>query len=584
MVWFRKKRKAADLARRPVRKVLGIRHGHDAAAAMIVDGNIVADAAEERFSRVKNDTSYPEKAVEFCLKQSGVASDEIDAVAFPSERVLPPPFLAFFDVPDDVQRPSSNAAKPPTLPLYKEPLPLSSGCCLVMVPHHMAHAASAYFTSGLGDERALIVTMDGVGEGVSTAVWRAEGNRIEPVKLWDSRASMGWFYACATEALGWRHGSDEWKTMGLAPYGVAQPGALQGFHPEFVDGELVVPHDYGEASRWPDHGANHYHMRDAAPLRLLVDKLGRENFAAEAQRVVEEQCLDFVLSWLRKEETRHLCAAGGCFLNVKLNQKLWYSHALDTQWVYPNPADAGLAAGAALHVYFEQNREQGHARLQDIYQGPEYGAGEIRDILDERGLEYEEHHDIAQAAAEHLARNRIVGWFQGRMESGPRALGNRSILMSPLKAENKDIINARVKFREPFRPFCPSILSEKAAEYLVDHREEAFMVTSFDVRKEKQGRIPAVVHVDGTARPQMVRREVNPRYYDLIKAFGELTGEYVILNTSLNVRGEPIVCSPREAIRCFFDNGIDVLVLDRFLIKKPVLRTADGDSGSANLT
>jgi carbamoyltransferase len=242
---------------------------------------------------------------------------------------------------------------------------------------------------------------------------------------------------------------------------------------------------------------------------------------------------------------------------------------LDTQWIYPNPGDAGLAAGAALCAYYEHHPKQRHQLLADAYFGPEYSNDEIRQILDHRGLKYEYVDDPSAAAAKVLSENRIIGWFQGRMESGPRALGNRSILMSPLRSENKDIINRCVKYREAFRPFCPSMLHEKSGDYLVNSRDERFMVTSFAVREEKKDRIPAVVHVDGTARPQMVKRQSNQRYYDLIKAFGDITGEYVILNTSFNVKGEPIVCNPREAIRCFFDTGLDVLILGNYMITKP---------------
>ena len=281
--------------------------------------------------------------------------------------------------------------------------------------------------------------------------------------------------------------------------------------------------------------------------------------------------LYIILPLLKRLDTRTLCCAGGCFLNVKFNQKLWYKGVLDSQWIYPNPGDAGLAVGAALNAFYSCRPHEPSQKLLSLYFGPEFANNDIEQILRDRGLKYQYIENIAEETAKHLAKNHVVGWFQGRMESGPRALGNRSILMSPLQAENKDIINSKIKFRENFRPFCPSIIYEKAHDYFDGAREELFMVTSFNVNPDKRNIIPAVVHVDGTARPQMVKRHINERYYDLIMEFGKLTGEYVILNTSFNVKGEPIVCSPVDAIKCFYSTGMDVLILGNFIIKKPVI-------------
>lgn len=564
-----------------MKHILGIQTGHDAAAALIVDGKIVADAAEERFTRVKNDCSFPLNAIAFCLNYAGIKSEELDAIALP-HAYLPPSVRLFFDIPRNglptiksrlkqtiLQYAPISKKTDTVLPLYQRPLKLSPKCKIVLVGHHKAHAGSAYYTSGLYDERALVVTMDGIGDSSSITIWKGQVNKLEHLKSWGGEASLGWFYSNCTEALGWRHGSDEWKTMGLAPYGKTHPGALDGFHPVFKSGGLVKPHKYVNGGAWLDHSAYHYHFDDAYALEKIAKRLGREDFAAEAQRVFQTQVNEIILPWLKKLDTRHLCAAGGAFLNVKANQEIWYSGELDTQWIYPNPGDAGLAAGAALCVYFENHPKHKHQLLSDVYFGPEFSNSEIKRTLDERGLEYEYTDNPSLTAAEYLADNKIIGWFQGRMESGPRALGSRSILMSPLKEENKDIINRCVKYREAFRPFCPSMLYEKSTDYLYNSRDERFMVTSFTVREEKRNKIPAVVHVDGTARPQMVRKESNPRYYELIKAFGDKTGEYVILNTSFNVKGEPIVCNPREAIRCFFDTGLDVLILGNYKIVKP---------------
>ncbi|MFZ5759341.1 MAG: carbamoyltransferase [Thermodesulfobacteriota bacterium] len=568
-------------------KILGVRYGHDAGAALVVDGEIVVNIAEERLTRIKNDGSFPYRAISRCLEIAGIAAEEIDCLAIPALSIHPD-FAVFFRIPEAIYPPASGnllkkikkrlarslygpASHGTTLPLYIEPIPLSPRCVIHLCEHHRAHAASAYYTSGLGRDNALVVTMDGRGDGVSAAVWSGEEGKLRQLYKVDGSGSLGWFYSNVTEAMGWRHGSGEWKLMGLAPYGEARPGAFQGFHPEYRDGRLLQPCQFGEFGRWNDHGANHYHGRDAGRLREIVERIGRENAAAEAQRVVEEEAMHFIKPWIARTAATHICCAGGFFLNVKFNQRLWAAGVVQSQWIYPDCGDAGLAVGAALDAFYSATGSKEIGRLESLYLGPEFADDEIEAILNERGLAYRKVDNPAEEAARYLAGNLVVGWFQGRMESGPRALGNRSILMSPLKPENKDIINEKVKYRETFRPFCPSLPFEKRDDYLVKARDEYFMVTSFAVRPDKKNLIPAVVHEDGTARPQMVRREINPLYYDLIRAFGEKTGIEVILNTSFNVRGEPVVCHPREAIRCFFDTGIDVLVLGRYVLEKPAI-------------
>jgi len=567
--------------------ILGIRFGHDSAAALIVDGKIIADVAEERFTRIKNDTSFPINAISFCLKQAKLSSEDLDCLAVSSTQLVSE-FPVFFDMSGIIPAGKKTSAysklkqfvksnmysgtnNSTVLPLYQKPLKLSPKCKIHLCEHHLAHAASACYTSGL-EEKSLVVTMDGVGDGVSVGIWRFEKGVITKLKTFGPEASIGWFYGNSTEALGWRHASDEWKLMGLAPYGKPVPNALKGYHPVFKDGKLVRPHQYGEFGRWKDHGANHYHGKDSIPLSRIMAELGREDFSAEVQRVAEEQAFNIIIPWLKKEGTRNLCCAGGCFLNVKLNQKLWYSGELDFQWVYPNPGDAGTAAGAALNAYYSQVAYKPVGKIESVYLGPEYSTEEVRKVLDGRGIEYIYSECPEKLAAEYLSRNLVIGWFQGRMEAGPRALGNRSILMSPLNPGNKDLINEKIKYREPFRPFCPSLLADKAGDYLINSREELFMITSFDVTDGKRSKIPAVVHVDGTVRPQMVKEQVNMRYYNLIKEFGKITGENIVLNTSFNIKGEPIVCNPREAIKCFYDTGMDVLVIDNFIIEKPAVR------------
>lgn len=578
--------------------VLGVNAGHDASAALVVDGEIIASVMEERFTRVKNDASFPHHAISYCLEAGGIASEDIDILAIGSQR-LPDECSFFFEFPTKMLSRLGKAVLPKRLshlykkifgdkgnpfglPLYHKPMRLRKDCKVYLCPHHRAHAASAYFTSGLYDEKVVVVAMDGLGDGISVSVWRANKNRLKLVKKYDRTGSLAWFYGNATEALGWRQASEEWKVMGLAPYGTPRPGALRGFYPEYKNGELVRPYEFPVHQMWPDHGTYHWHNYDADRLKIHVKKMGEEDFAAEVQRVSEEQAMNFIVPWIEREKTGHFCFAGGFFLNVKLNQKLWNQRMLETQWIFPNAGDAGLALGAALDAYYGSNPEQRASRIEHLYWGPEYTDNEIKQILDERKISYTYYDDPVRPVAEYLRQNLTVGWFQGRMEDGPRALGNRSILMSPLRAENKDIINSKIKFREFFRPFCPSILEEKYHDYLSNAREEKFMVTSFDVSKNKSMAIPAVVHKDNTVRPQMVSKKANPLYWHLINCFGELTGEYVILNTSFNIKGEPIICHPREAIRCFFDTGLDVLVLGHYILEKPVLGSYNSTSIKQN--
>ncbi len=561
-------------------KILGVHIGHDSSAALVVDGKIIADVAEERFSRLKHDSSFPSKAIEYCLNIGEISINDIDVIAVPSNSYIPELNILFDLDRDKQERPSRSKSffdfgklilkKPGVkLPVYIKRYPIKKSAEIVHVEHHLSHAASAYYTSGL-KEKQLIVTMDGMGNGYSTCLWRGENGKIEPLKKFTTSASLGWFYGNVTEALGWWHGDGEGKTMGLAPYGnsVNTKGVLDKYYPKFCDGNLVKEHDFGRSYTWKQHGSEQYHFDEADAIKELINKYGRENIAAEAQRVLEEQAKEIVFPWLKKENTANLSCAGGIFLNVKLNQRLWESGKIKNHNIFANPGDSGLALGAALYVYFQNFSNQAISSVEDVYWGPEYSNTEIEKVLKLRHLQYKYLENPEEYAARQLADNKIVAWFQGRMESGPRALGNRSILMSANKSENKETINAKVKFREAFRPFCPSLIWEKKEEYLDKPRDEFFMITSFTCKEEKRNSVPAVVHADNTLRPQTVKREFNKKYWNLINEFGKLTGEYMILNTSFNVMGEPIVNHPREAIKCFFDNGLDCLIMGNYLLTK----------------
>ena len=517
--------------------VLGIHTSHDSSAALIRDGCIVADVAEERFTRVKHYAGLPAHAIDYCLMSQNLTMADIDAVAVPMAGRAPDlNFLldlkgarketksrqrrALEFVWERLNRPQE---KPP---LYFRDFPLHAKTEIVHVEHHLAHAASAYYTNATS-ERQLIATIDGIGDGVSVALWRGDNGKIEKLETFPGSASLGWFFGNVTEGLGWWHGDGEGKTMGLAPYGdfTKCQGLLDKFCPKFSNGRLIKHHDFGRAAYWNKLAAYHIHFDEAYEIRDLVKKYGRENIAAEGQRVLEEQVKNIVFPWMEKEQTRNLSAAGGVMLNVKLNQRLWESGRIEHHHTYANAGDSGLAVGAALYAYFQANPGAPIRAVEDLYWGPEYSGNEIEEALKLRQLEYRRVDDAEEFAARKLADGKIVGWFQGRMESGPRALGARSILMSANRAENKDIINARVKFREAFRPFCPSLLWEKKEDYLQNARDEFFMITSFTCNPAKRDQVPAVVHADHTLRPQTVKRSFNPRFWNLINEFGKLTGE-----------------------------------------------------------
>jgi len=564
-------------------KILGVHIGHDSSAALIVDGKIVADVAEERFNRIKHFAGLPIKSIEFCLKSHSIDISDIDYIAVPSKFSLRALNFLFNLQDDELEKKTvkrrifdtfiefTSNKKTEKPPIYIKNFKKAPHTQIVHVEHHLAHAASGYYTSGIS-EKQLIITLDGGGDGISGGIWRGENNSITPIMKIPKNGSLGYFYSNVTEALGWIHGDGEGKTMGLAPYGNEKnvQGLLDKFCPKFSNGKLVEECEFNNISFWNENGSYHWHIDDAYKIKKLIDRHGAEDIAAEAQKVLEKQVFEIIFPWLEKENTQNLTCAGGVFLNVKLNQRIWDTGKIKNHVIYPNSGDSGLAVGAALYVYYSQNPNAPKYKIEDLYWGTEYTDNEIIDVLKLRNIPYKYVENIEEFAAQQLANNKIVAWFQGRMESGPRALGNRSILMSANNKDNKDIINARVKFREAFRPFCPSILCEKKDEYLENARDEFFMITSFTCKEAKRDKVPAVVHADFTLRPQTVKKEFNPRFWKLINEFGKITGEYLLLNTSFNIMGEPIINHPREAIRCFYDNGLDFLIMNNFVLSKDI--------------
>jgi carbamoyltransferase len=582
--------------------VLSTRIGHDSGACILIDGKIIADVQEERFSRIKNDSLFPINSIQYCLNIAGLRSTDIDILAIPTINLQPQlfSFIEFLDIHnieilssrrinkssinivnagDDlglwntkskISKLSNNNSLETILPLYQEKIILKNECTIFLVEHHLAHAASALLTNSDNNQNnAICITMDGVGDNVSNAVWKISNNYVHALAIYNSTSSLGWLYGIVTESIGWKQNQDEWKVMGMAPYG-ENLNVLEKFHPIFSNGQLSRGIEYGNFGRWNDHGFNHYHNDIAYKIAKKVEAYGPENIACELQSISEEQSQNFILPWLEKERTRDLCCAGGFFLNVKMNQKIWERGKLDNHWIYPNSADAGLFIGSALMSYSFITKKKYTRKLETMYLGPEFSNKEIKQILDDRQINYEYHDNIEEVTSIELANEKVVSWFQGRMESGPRALGNRSILMSPCNAKNKDIINRKIKYRESFRPFCPSIQAGYENKYLKKYRNAEYMIISFDATEEAKKNIPAVVHIDGTTRPQIVYQKKNPRYYNLIEEFGKKTGTHALLNTSMNIKGEPIICNPREAIKCFYDTGIDSLVMGNYIVRKKI--------------
>lgn len=557
--------------------ILGLNFGsYDPAACLLKDGEIVAMAEEERFTRIKHAfKDFPINAVKFCLKYENIILDEVESMAFgfDAEKHDSGYMKKFYD---NLKYKKDER----TLEWEKDNIKFFSSENIIrligknlgnripevrFIPHHLAHAYSAYFLSGF--KKTDIVTMDGSGEENCTVLWTAENENIKKIKSFDIPHSLGWFYATFTEFLGFKAYDGEGKVMGLAPYGKPN-NEIKNKLSEVIK---ITDDGYSLNPYYIFYGKHTYGERYT---NKLIDLFGQEprkkdgnitefhkNLAFGVQEVLEKIAQQFI-----RNET--LCLAGGVALNCKMNGKILYDERIKDLFIQPVSSDAGVALGSALVAHKQITGTLPVKKLKHVYFGPEYSNDEIARILKVCKIKHEYHEDIEMVTAQYLAEGKIVGWFQGRMECGPRALGGRSILADPRNPKMKDIINENVKHRENWRPFCPSILYEEKENYLIQAYGSPFMILSFKIKTEKIKEIPSVVHIDGTARPQTVEKDVNPRYWKLIKYFQEITGVPVLLNTSFNIRGEPIVCSPEDAIRCFFSTGMDILILGNYLIKK----------------
>jgi carbamoyltransferase len=547
---------------------------HDSSACIVQDGKLLFAVAEERMSRVKHDARFPHLAIAACLKFAGVRADQLDEVCFGWQKA------------GSLYRHDLRLYIAGSWPITKLNVLNSSRYFLSMwhqasgahaftrrfgptrarmrfVDHHLAHAISSYGYSGF--DEAAIVVMDGRGAWEATSIWRGVNGTIEHGLTIPFPDSVGLFYSAFTDYLGFVPNSDEWKVMGLAPYG--QPGVRLD---AFIDPEAAPYHVH--AKRLCRNRAGSF----ASMTPLLGDPRAADGEIEERHKniayAVQEQCESAMLSVVRlaveKTRCRKLCLAGGVALNSKANGKILASGLVDKIFVQPAAADDGVAAGAALAPYMDRGGRLPDQAMRHAYLGPEFDDAAIEKTLQTYKLRYARLDDPAATAAELLSLGAILGWFQGRMEWGPRALGSRSILADPRDPEMTAKVNSAVKFREWWRPFAPSIKKEAAEDFLESASDSPFMILTAQVRPDKRRLIPAVTHVDGSARPQTVEREVNPLYWRLIDAFGERTGVPVVLNTSFNLRGEAIVHTPTDAIRTFFSSGMDALVIGSFLVAK----------------
>jgi carbamoyltransferase len=552
--------------------VLGVTDpvGDDNAAAVLVDGELVAMIEEERLTRVKHARSTaPRKAIEWCLAQAGCSLADVDFVAIGHSD----PRTTFRDAALLTAR-----RRVRRLPVYRtivaeahvlrrhrhyvgelmDVLGPGAEKKVQWVRHHLAHAASAFLLSPF--ERANIVSLDGSGGQDSGLLAEGSGSSIEPIAWLEREVSWGVFYEGFTGALGFRQHSDEGKVMGLAAYGEH-------------DGEIFDFIDLDGPDGWPvyDRVKMYAHLAGIRPRARFDTPINgyHEHIAARLQYSLEVVVSRMTEVLHRRNGLTDFCIAGGVALNCSCNGRLLSLPHVERLFVQPAASDAGTALGAAAQVYTEQTgKRPTPAPFAHPYWGPEYTNDEIESDLRQSKLDYRRADDVCADAAKLIADDKIVGWFQGRMEVGPRALGARSILANPTNATMKDVVNNNVKFRETWRPFAPSILGEHMREYFGTDHPSPFMILAFEAEEAVRARIPAALHVDDTGRPQTVTQETNPKYWHLIDEFRKLTDVPVVLNTSFNVDSEPIVCTPRNALATFAISGMDALAIGDFIVEK----------------
>jgi carbamoyltransferase len=591
--------------------ILGISaYYHDSAAALVRDGEIVAAAQEERFSRKKHDARFPEHAIASCLSLAGIELADVDEVVFYDkplvkfERLLET-YLTY--APRGFR--SFVAAMPVWLKekLYlkatlKRELAVLGGIkekelpALLFAEHHQSHAASAFYPSPF--EEAAVLCLDGVGEWATTSVWQGRGNALTPCWELDFPHSLGMLYSAFTYYTGFRVNSGEYKLMGLAPYG--EPKYVDLILEKLIDlkadGTFRLNMEYFNYATGLTMTNRRFADLFGGPARAPETAIAQKemDIARSIQEVTEEVVLRLARTVHRELDNEYLCLAGGVALNCVANGRVLREGPFRDIWIQPAAGDAGGALGAALvawHDYHGKPRSaNGQDTMQGAYLGPRYADAEIEAQLDKLGAVYQRMDDEAlpERLSEILAGENVVGWFQGRMEFGPRALGGRSIIGDPRSEKMQSVMNLKIKYRESFRPFAPAVLAEDVQEYFELDRPSPYMLIVAPVRESlripmsaeqqqlfgvqklhvKRSQIPAITHVDYSARVQTVHEKSNPRFYALLQRFKARTGCAVLVNTSFNVRGEPIVCTPEDAYRCFMRTEMDYLVVENYLLSK----------------
>ena len=578
--------------------ILGINAYHgNASAAILADGRLVAAVEEERFNRVKYAAGFPAAAIRYCLDAAGITIQEVDHIAIPRNPrarlgtkllyALKMPSFAF----ERLRVMGQFAGIPETLAKVFDVSTDAIRAAYHRIEHHQAHLASAFFVSPF--DQAALLSADGLGDFASTMWGSGRGNRMYIDGAIAFPHSLGMYYTAVSQYLGFRKFGDEYKVMGLAAYGepayldefrrIVQPARGVGFRlglKYFKHHRTGPEMSWRDADKTPELGAMYsdYMAERLGPARdpaAPVEKAHRDG-AATLQARLEEVLFEMLRSLHARTRQEAVCLAGGVAFNCVANGKIFDQTPFKQIFVQPAAGDAGLAIGAAYFVHHQILGQPRSFVMEDAYWGPGYSQDQMRSAvaasrLPSAGMEISELHEkeIAKEAAKEIAAGKILGWFQGRAEWGPRALGNRSIVADPRRPDMKDILNARIKHREMFRPFAPSVLAESTGEYFENSYPSPFMTQAYSVRPEKREAIPAPTHVDGTGRLQTVTQEANPRYWGLIREFANLTGVPVVLNTSFN-DNEPIVCRPEEAIECFLRTKMDVLVLGDILVRKPI--------------
>ncbi|MFM1920978.1 MAG: hypothetical protein RLZZ303_2612 [Candidatus Hydrogenedentota bacterium] len=583
--------------------ILGISaYYHDSAAALLRDGEIIAAAQEERFSRAKHDPRFPKHAVEYCLREAGIGINEVDYVAFYDkpfikfERLLmtylsvaPRGLLSFYD-----QMPPWLKEKLFMRTTLRKELGYDGE--IVFSTHHLSHAASAFYPSPF--ERAAFITIDGVGEWATTTYGTGHGNQVEILKEINFPHSIGLLYSAFTYFTGFKVNSGEYKVMGLAPYG--EPKYVDVIRNELIDlredGSFRMNMKYFDYCGGLRMTNAEFARLFGGPPRKPESKITQRemDLARSVQEITEEALLKIGLHVHKETGEKKLVLAGGVALNCVANGRLLREGPFEDVWIQPCAGDGGNALGCALlawHKMLDKPRTADALRQKGTYLGPSFSNDQIRDYLDLNKIPYTElsEEERSRQVAQLLASEHVVGWFQGRMEFGPRALGGRSILGDPRSRDMQSVLNLKIKFRESFRPFAPSVIRERADEcFDLRGKDSPYMLLvadvlphrltpltaedetrqGFDKLKVVRSDLPAITHVDNSARIQTVSRDMNAPYYDLLTAFAEITGCPVLINTSFNVRGEPIVCTPEEAFTCFMRTNMDYLCMGNFLLDK----------------